>query len=542
MSYVVLARKYRPQNFDEVYAQEHVTTILKNAISLDRLAHALLFSGSRGVGKTSMARILAKSLNCIKGVTSSPCNECDNCLEITNGTSTDVIEIDGASHTSVEDIRDLQKELMYSASKSEFKIYIIDEVHMLSKNAFNALLKTLEEPPSQVIFIFATTEPHKVLPTIISRCQRYDFKKIPVEDIVKRLDYICQKEELSIEKEALYIIAKKAEGSLRDALSLTDQLLATSKESITTNDVLSLFGIVHNDVFKKITLYLHDKKTAAIITLIHSLLDKGNDLQEFLGGYLDYLRNLLLIKTNVPLPELPHSIKQDIQEITTLFSEDTILYIMAILIKAKNEIRYFSNPNLLIEMTFIKLAKMEEMKSVEELLDKLCNHTHNLQTPSTQSMHKRPEYYQKGKNEDTVKEPKSPKLQYSQITDEIFSKEKNALLSTINESLPFAAQYFSNLTLEKVEGKKMSFCTNTQLSLDYLNRERDKISKIISRYFGLDLFLSFSLNKSEAIPNETRKKNNSPSLNDIKRYSPDIAQFIHDSKAKVTHIKKKRFD
>ena len=183
MSYVVLARKYRPQTFDEIYAQDHVTTIIKNAISSNRIAHAYLFNGPRGVGKTSMARILAKSLNCETGPTTTPCNVCSNCVEITLGVSTDVIEIDGASNTGVDDIRDLQRELMYAPTQSKFKIYIIDEVHMLSKNAFNALLKTLEEPPENVIFIFATTEPHKVLPTIISRCQRYDFKRIPVEAI-----------------------------------------------------------------------------------------------------------------------------------------------------------------------------------------------------------------------------------------------------------------------------------------------------------------------------------------------------------------------
>ncbi len=209
MSYIVLARKYRPQTFADVYAQDHVTKILINALEQDRIAHAYLFTGPRGVGKTSMARILAKSLNCQEGKKGYPCNKCSTCLEITNGTSTDVVEIDGASNTGVDDIRELQRDLLYTTNSAKYKIYIIDEVHMLSKNAFNALLKTLEEPPENVIFIFATTEPHKVIPTIISRCQRFDFKRIPIDLIVKNLRSICQHENLKYEEEALFQIAKK---------------------------------------------------------------------------------------------------------------------------------------------------------------------------------------------------------------------------------------------------------------------------------------------------------------------------------------------
>jgi DNA polymerase III, subunit gamma and tau len=209
MAYIILARKYRPQTFDEVIAQEHITNTLRNAIKTDHIAQAFLFTGPRGVGKTSMARILAKSLNCKKGPTDTPCNECKNCVEITRCNSVDVIEIDGASNTSVEDVRSLQNELMYPPQSSKYKIYIIDEVHMLSKNAFNALLKTLEEPPNNVKFIFATTEPHKVLATITSRCQRYDFHRIPIKQIIEQINNITPKEHITFDDAAIFLVAKK---------------------------------------------------------------------------------------------------------------------------------------------------------------------------------------------------------------------------------------------------------------------------------------------------------------------------------------------
>lgn len=538
MSYIVLARKYRPQTFDDVYAQEHVTTVLKNAITTNRLAHAFLFTGSRGVGKTSMARILAKSLNCIEGVSANPCGVCDNCVEITNGTSTDVVEIDGASNTGVEDIRDLQKELMYSTSKSKYKIFIIDEVHMLSKNAFNALLKTLEEPPPQVLFIFATTEPHKVLPTIISRCQRYDFKRIPVDQIVKRLKYICEKEEITIQEEALYVIAKKAEGSMRDALSLTDQLIATTTTDITANDVLSLFGIVNTEVYHKVTEYIRKKEAAAIVALIHSLLDKGNDLQEFLNGYLDYLRNLLLTKTKVPLPELHSSLKKALQEVEPLFSEDKILYLMAVLIKTKTEIKYFSNPVLLVEMTFIKLCKMEEMTSISELLQ---NWNYSAQPqPTRVNTSKAPAAKQtryvhsQSPASNKVKESPQPKPKYEVITKEIFEKEREGLINDLRKSTPFAAQYFEDIQLVGIKERCLDLKTDKQIAYSMLNKDKQRLANFVSRYFGTQVGLNFILEENRSQPAAPKKTK--LSLDEIEKESPNLADFIKKSSAKVTPI------
>ncbi|MGD0650193.1 MAG: DNA polymerase III subunit gamma/tau [Verrucomicrobiia bacterium] len=228
--YQVLARKWRPQQFDDVVGQEHVTTTLKNAIEQNRLAHAYLFVGPRGIGKTSTARIFAKALNCVKGPTTTPCDKCDNCKEIMAGNSLDVLEIDGASNRGIDEVRELRDTCRYAPARGRFKIYIIDEVHMLTKEAFNALLKTLEEPPPHVKFFFATTEPHKLPQTVLSRCQRFDFRRIPITDLVKTIKGIAEKENLEIEKEASYVLARRADGSLRDLLSLLDQVIAYSSE------------------------------------------------------------------------------------------------------------------------------------------------------------------------------------------------------------------------------------------------------------------------------------------------------------------------
>ena len=531
MSYIVLARKYRPQTFDEVFAQEHITTILKNAINNNRLAHAFLFTGSRGVGKTSLARILAKSLNCMEGLSAYPCNKCENCREITQSTSTDVVEIDGASNTGVEDIRDLQKELMYATSKSRYKIFIIDEVHMLSKNAFNALLKTLEEPPEQVLFIFATTEPHKVLPTIISRCQRYDFKRIPIEAIVAHLREICAQEKIQVEDEALYLVAKKAEGSMRDALSLTDQLIALGKKDTKTNDVLSLFGIVSTDIYHKITEYIYQKEAAAIISLIHNILDKGNDLQEFINGFLDYIRTLLLIKTRVPLPELPASLKEEMEKINQYFTEDTLLYILAILIKTKTDIKFSGNPVLIAEMTFIKLTKIEDMQAISDILKKLQFSeptSMNIIPPPNQKP--RSETIQNSLKEQMGKEIKEELPQYTEITTDIYNETRDKLKRRLQNALPLAADFISNLVLVKIKDNVIFFKTNSQVAYDFLEKSRGKLTDIVSQFYRLDIKLHFSLEEEKKDKTEIIKN---PTLEDIKRETPEIAKFIELTDATV---------
>jgi len=373
MSYVVLARKYRPQTFAEVYAQDHIVRIFKNAIETDRIGQAYLFTGSRGVGKTSVARILAKSLNCEVAQSVNPCNKCPNCLDITQSVSPDVVEIDGASNTSVDDVRDLQKILNYFTSQSRYKIIIIDEVHMLSKNAFNALLKTLEEPPPKVLFIFATTEPHKVLPTIISRCQRFDFKKISMEMLVKRLQEISNFENISIEEEALFIIAKKADGGMRDALSIMDQVISYGLEKITAKDVQQIFGMVDFDIFNHFMSAISERNPNEILSHYMKISENGIDIQDFINNYLEYLRQFIHIKLGIKQLDIPKSLLETMESLVKRFSEDEILYIINFLIETKNNLRTSSSPEILAELTFIKIAKIAEMKSLKTILEGLGN-------------------------------------------------------------------------------------------------------------------------------------------------------------------------
>ncbi len=275
MSYEVFARKYRPQTFDDLVGQTHVSRTLKNAVAQNRLAHAYLFVGPRGIGKTSTARILAKSLNCVKGPTVTPCGVCDNCREIAAGNSLDVIEIDGASNRGIDDVRELRDNVRYAPAKSRLKIYIIDEVHMLTKEAFNALLKTLEEPPPHVKFIFATTEPDKVLPTILSRCQRFDLHRIPANLIAQHLQFIAGKEKITLEPAAAHAIARGAEGGLRDAESMLDQLVAFCGEKISESDVLNVFGFTSGQTVIDLTGRILRGETQAAIDLLHQQSESG---------------------------------------------------------------------------------------------------------------------------------------------------------------------------------------------------------------------------------------------------------------------------
>jgi DNA polymerase III subunit gamma/tau len=372
--YQVLARKWRPQQFDDVVGQEHVTTTLKNAIEQNRLAHAYLFVGPRGIGKTSTARIFAKALNCVKGPTATPCDKCDNCLEITEGRSLDVLEIDGASNNGVEQVRELRDTVRYAPARGKFKIYIIDEVHMLTTQAFNALLKTLEEPPAHVKFIFATTEPQKVLPTILSRCQRFDLRRIPANLIVKHLKEIAKKEKVAIDNEALAAIARGAEGGLRDAESTLDQLIAFCGNKIAEADVLSVFGLVAHDRIAALTDAILDGQTTKSLQVLKDLDDAGKDLQRLAADLLDHFRNLLVVTLGaegVASLQLPDTEMELLVAQAKRTDSDAVLRIIDALAAAEGRLRYALSKRVFFEIALVKAVKARDMVGIDGLLKKL---------------------------------------------------------------------------------------------------------------------------------------------------------------------------
>ncbi len=371
MSYLVLARKWRPASFDEVIGQQGVIQTLKNAITMDRVAHAYLFCGARGVGKTSVARILAKALNCQQGPSPEPDHTCASCLEITSGHSQDVFEIDGASNTGVDDVRSLRENARYLPASSRYKIYIIDEVHMLSTSAFNALLKTLEEPPEHVKFIFATTEPHKIPLTVLSRCQRFDFKRIPTEAILQQLSKILTAEEARIEEEGLRVIAREAAGSMRDALSLTDQVLAFSGDEITAAQVVTALGLAKSEMFAQVTLAIVEKRSDDLMHLVEQLFDGGHDLKRFLEGLLWHVRNLILycsLKDPGDLVDVSAEDRQALRQQATMVDALRWHQVFDILARALEEIARNPHPRLVLETALLRLSAAEPLFEVGDLL------------------------------------------------------------------------------------------------------------------------------------------------------------------------------
>ncbi|MGB2867785.1 MAG: DNA polymerase III subunit gamma/tau [Bacteroidota bacterium] len=373
MSYQVTARKWRPMVFEDVVGQSHVTNTLQNAISTNRVAHAFIFSGTRGCGKTTTARILARALNCLSPVKANPDNACEICQEITNGRSLDVIEIDGASNRGVEEIRNLRESVRYTPTRGKFKIYIIDEVHMLTKEAFNALLKTLEEPPAHVVFIFATTEVHKVPMTILSRCQRFDFRRIAVDEIIRRLTFIANEEKVRIDDDALMIIAKKGDGSLRDAQSIFDQVRSFCGNEIKTDDVQKALNAVDQELFFRVTSLFKGRDTRGAIELVEEIMRNGYDLREFVSGLAEHLRNILIVLTtdSAQLIETSEPFKKRYKSESSQFSEQDVIRLIKSVNDLEQSIRWAPQPRFKLEAALVQMIKMEKSVQIDDLLRQL---------------------------------------------------------------------------------------------------------------------------------------------------------------------------
>lgn len=371
-----LYRAYRPQNFEDVVGQEHIVRTLKNQIENNNVGHAYLFSGTRGTGKTSTAKIFARAVNCENSINQEPCNECEVCKDILHDNIMDVVEIDAASNNSVDDIRELRENVKYSPTKAKYKVYIIDEVHMLSQGAFNALLKTLEEPPSYIIFILATTEPHKIPATILSRCQRFDFKRVTVKDMTARMQKICKEEDIEVEDKALNLISRNSQGALRDALSILDQCISFGDNKIEYKDVVELLGTVNVEQLFELAKCIIDQDTKKSLQILNEFVIWGKDIRNLINDLIDHFRNLMVCKVSSDVEEIISLPEETIQQLKVQSEEvdvNDLIRILNILSTTQDQMRSSSNPRILAEVTMMKIAQPMFDESKEALIKRIEN-------------------------------------------------------------------------------------------------------------------------------------------------------------------------
>jgi len=408
MTYLALYRAWRPQSFQDIVGQEHITTTLQNALREKRFSHAYLFSGPRGTGKTSTAKILAKAVNCEKGPSEEPCNQCNTCQRITEGSVLDVVEIDAASNRGVEEIRDLREKVKFAPTETRYKVYIIDEVHMLTTEAFNALLKTLEEPPPHVIFILATTEPHKLPLTIISRCQRFDFRRITVEKMVDRLAHIANSEGFTLEKDALSIISRNAEGGMRDALSLMDQILSFSDHHITVEDVLKVIGTASYQAFSRLAKAIFENNIVTVLNITYDLIQEGKEPEKMLEDLLYYYRDLLLYKSAPSLDEVKDKVilDEEFPEIAQNYEDEQLYLVIETLNQYLQEMKKTNQRRIILDLALVKITnilaketkdhhdlakEVEELRKKVEDLELKLNHLPEINATSKDSNTQQPQ-------------------------------------------------------------------------------------------------------------------------------------------------------
>lgn len=374
MSYTALYRKFRPKRFEDVIGQKTLIETLTNQITMGSIGHAYLFTGTRGTGKTSTAKLLSRAINCLSPDGINPCNECEVCQGILNESLMDIIELDAASNNGVDDIREIRENVKYPPSKAKYKVYIIDEVHMLSQGAFNALLKTLEEPPSYVVFILATTEPHKIPDTIHSRCQRFDFKRVTSEDLLERLKFICDELGLEYEDRALKVIIRKGEGAVRDSLSVLEKCISFSSNKLTYDMVVETLGLVDDIVFMKLTDSIIEENAMESMKMLDEIISSGRNTAQFLKDYIQYIRDLMLVKSSERLLDMidgPEATKEGLQRQANEMSLNNIIRVLNILTTAENEMKWASNQRIHLEMTFMKAIELRMDDSKESLIERV---------------------------------------------------------------------------------------------------------------------------------------------------------------------------
>lgn len=435
MSYQALYRKWRPQVFEDVVGQKHITETLKHEIHADRIAHAYLFCGTRGTGKTSTAKIFSRAINCINNQDGNPCNTCEVCRGISDGSIMDVVEIDAASNNGVDNIREIRDEVAYAPSRGKYKVYIIDEVHMLSTGAFNALLKTLEEPPAHVIFILATTESQKIPATILSRCQRFDFRRITTDDIVGRLKEVIGKDGIGVDEKGLRMVAKVADGSMRDALSILDQCIAFGRQDITYEDIISILGVVDNSLLFEMSASIIQGNTARAMELIEQLVIAGMDIVHFIDDLIGHFRNLLLCKVIDNPDSILDMVQESVDELkkqSAGLSQEKIVNHIKMLSDAYATVKWSANPRIILEVTIVKMCSPELDTSVEGLLDRIKDLEQKLASGVVEIMQPAPAGSVEQKAQQSVKQRPVP-VKKKRLPDAETGKVINLWPEVINE-------------------------------------------------------------------------------------------------------------
>jgi len=547
LSYLVLSRKYRPQKFEDVIGQNHVTQTLQNALKSDRISHAYILTGPRGVGKTTTARILAKALNCLEGNKSEPCGKCDICVEITNGRSFDVLEIDGATYRGLDKIRDdLQDYLRHPPLKSQYKVVIIDEVHMLTREAFNSLLKTLEEPPPNVVFIFATTQPNKVPPTILSRCQRFDFRRIPSKVIIESIQKLTDKENIKIDEDSLKLIARKADGGMRDALSLLDQAISFSEGDINYANLRTVMGIIDDEVYFSVSDLAMTGNSAAAITLANELMDEGYDPQILVEGLMEHLRSLLISKATgtAELLETTNAVKDLFISKMEKVSESEILRMLKLTQDTSLSISRSSMPDTIFELLLLNLTNMDKSVDIQSVLKEIgytgetINDESNKKEPNESATHENKKVKHEKENPRTISSEGDKDVQiadklfsnlekfiaeWTTIVDEIADK-RSGLGSSLRKAIPTAIN--GNFV-------ELSFDNNNSYEKGSVEHNSQYIRDFIKNKTGRDLTIKTILGEFAASENREETSSEIDDKNDFLKH-PTVEKIIEKFNGKLT--------
>lgn len=512
-NFLVTARKFRPQQFSSVVGQNHITKTLKNAIKSNRIHHAYLFNGPRGVGKTTSARIFARALNCLNLKDGEPCNECESCRNSLEGRSLDIIEIDGASNNSVDDVRKLRENAKFPPVQGRFKMYIIDEVHMLSTSAFNALLKTLEEPPKHLMFVFATTEPHKVPATILSRCQRFDFRRMEINDIIFQLKFITEQEQIIIDDQSLYAIAKKADGSMRDAESIFDQVVAFTGDNIEYSKLADALHLIDEEFYFEISQNIFSNNILRMFEIANEVAKRGYDYLETISGFIEHLRNLLSVKAigNASLMQVSDSVKDKYIEYANKFDISDLLRIIQVLVTSEQQLKYSSQQRIRFELILVRLASMINSKSINEIIEsiekeeKSYKNTQNLKVQLPSISENKVQFSSElrtpkavTKQEVKIDMVNEPVVSVKTSSDKILSK--SSLESKWTDFLLQFANTKNNLaSLTKLDvefdDNKISIIFSSELVYNnyHENNSKEKITKFVNEYYNGNLNVEFIL-------------------------------------------------